>query len=78
MLAFLNCNELLFTATDMPDYDDRQKLEGEDEEQAAHYSKTLTRTDLYGETKVYVNRDIAHERIVIRTERDEGKVTALE
>jgi hypothetical protein len=52
----------------MPDYDDRQKLEGEDEEQAAHYSKTLTRTDLYGETKVYVNRDIAHERIVIRTE----------
>jgi len=69
---------LVIAATDMPDYDDRQKLEGEDEEQAAHYSKTLTRTDLYGETKVYVNRDIAHERIVIRTERDEGKVTALE
>lgn len=62
----------------MPDYDDRQKLEGEDEEQAAHYSKTLTRTDLYGETKVYVNRDIAHERIVIKTESENGKITAVE
>jgi hypothetical protein len=62
----------------MPDYDDRQKLEGEDEEQAAHYSKTLTRTDLYGETKVYVNRDIAHERIVIKTEISAGKITAVE
>ena len=62
----------------MPDYDDRQKLEGEDEEQAAHYSKTLTRTDLYGETKVYINRDIAHERIVIKTESGSGKVRATE
>ena len=62
----------------MPDYDDRQKLEGEDEEQAAHYSKTLTRTDLYGETKVYINRDIAHERIVIKTESGNGNVMATE
>jgi hypothetical protein len=60
----------------MPDYDDRQKLEGEDEEQATHYSKTLTRTDLYGETKVYVDREIAHERIVIKTESESGKLTA--
>lgn len=72
------CLNILRTATDMPEYDDRQKLEGEDEEQAAHYSKTLTRTDLYGETKVYVNRDIAHERIVIKTETQSEKVTASE
>ena len=57
------------TATDMPDYDDRKELEGEDEEQATHYSKTMDRTNLYGEDKVYVNRDISHERIVMKIEQ---------
>ena len=52
----------------MPDYDDREDLEGIDEEKANHYSKTQTRMDLYGEEKVYVNRNIAHERIVIQTQ----------
>jgi hypothetical protein len=61
-------NNLVVAATDMPDYDDRKELEGEDEEQATHYSKTLGRNNLYGQDKVYVNRDIAHEIIVIKTE----------
>ena len=52
----------------MPDYDDRKDLEGEDEEQAKHYSKTMDRTSLYGEAKVYVDREIAHERIVFKTQ----------
>ncbi|KAL7532601.1 hypothetical protein ACHAXR_008521 [Thalassiosira sp. AJA248-18] len=60
-------NNLVVAATDMPDYDDRKDLEGEDEEQATHYSKTLDRNNLYGQDKVYVNREIAHERIVIKT-----------
>ena len=62
-------NNVWMPATDMPDYDDRKELEGEDEEQATHYSKTLDRNNIYGEGKVYVNRDIAHERIVMRTHR---------
>lgn len=53
------------TATDMPDYDDRKELEGESKEQATHYSKTLDRNSLYGEGKVYVDRKIAHEKIVM-------------
>ena len=60
-------NNLVVAATDMPDYDDRKDLEGEDEEQAKHYSKTMDRTSLYGEAKVYVDREIAHERIVFKT-----------
>jgi hypothetical protein len=55
------------TATDMPDYDDRKELEGDDKEQAAHYSKTLDRNSIYGEGKVYINREIAHEKIVMTT-----------
>ena len=51
----------------MPDYDDRKDLDGEDNEQAAHYSKTLDRSNLYGQDKVYVNRDIAHERIIMQS-----------
>ena len=58
------------TATDMPDYDDRKELEGEDKEQATHYSKTLDRKSIYGEGKVYINREIAHERIVMTTHVD--------
>lgn len=60
----------VFIATDMPDYDDRKELEGDDKEQAAHYSKTLDRNSIYGEGKVYVNREIAHERIVMTTQVD--------
>eukprot|EP00984_Skeletonema_dohrnii_P006678 scaffold2378_cov137-Skeletonema_dohrnii-CCMP3373.AAC.1 len=45
-------NNLVVAATDMPDYDDRQGLKGEDMDQAAHYSKTLDRTTLYGYKKV--------------------------
>ena len=53
----------------MPDYDDRKELEGEDEEQATHYSKTLDRNNLYGEEKVYVDGDIKHERIVMKVQQ---------
>ena len=60
----------------MPDYDDRKDLEGEDEEQATHYSKTLDRHNLYGQDKVYVNREIAHERIVLTTQTNSAGVTA--
>ena len=69
----LNClliSEILrLTATDMPDYDDRKDLEGEDEDQATHYSKTMDRISIYGEGKVYVDRDIAHEKIVMKTQQ---------
>ena len=54
----------------MPDYDDRKELEGDDKEQAAHYSKTLDRNSIYGEGKVYINREIAHEKIVMTTQVD--------
>ena len=40
-------NNLVVAATDMPDYDDRKELEGEDEEQATHYSKTLVSCCLF-------------------------------
>ena len=50
----------------MPDYDDRKDLEGEDEQQTTHYSKTLERNKLYGEEKVYVDRTIADERIIMK------------
>ena len=53
----------------MPNYDDRKELEGEDEEQATHYSKTLDRNNLYGEEKVYVDGDIKHERIVMKVQQ---------
>jgi hypothetical protein len=70
-----SCNNRRTTATDMPDYDDRKELEGESKEQATHYSKTLDRNSLYGEGKVYVNRNIAHERIVMIM-RDESFSTS--
>ena len=57
-------NNLVVAATDMPDYDDREDLE----EAAPHYSKTADRTSIYGVEKVYTNPDIAHERIVFKTE----------
>lgn len=56
------------TATDMPDYDDRKDLEGDDQEQAAHYSKTQERGKLYGEEKVYIDRNVVDEKIIIRTQ----------
>lgn len=59
-------NNLIVAATDMPDYDDRKDLKGEDKDQAAHYSTTLDRTTLYGYEKVYVDREIAHERVVFQ------------
>jgi len=71
-------NNLVVAATDMPDYDDRQELEGSDKEQTAHYSKTQTRTDLYGLDKLYVDRNIAHERIVIQTQVVRKVASAME
>ena len=64
-------NNLVVAATDMPDYDDRQELKGEDKDQAAHYSKTLDRTTLYGYKKVYTDREIAHERVVFQIQSDQ-------
>ena len=52
----------------MPDYDDRKELEGDDQEQAAHYSKTQERGKLYGEEKVYTDRNVVDEKILIRTQ----------
>jgi len=59
-------NNLVVAATDMPDYDDRKDLKGEDKDQAVHYSKTLDRTTLYGYAKVYVDREISHDRVVFQ------------
>lgn len=64
------------SATDMPEYDDRKDLEGEDEKQATHYSKTLDRNNLYGEAKVYIDREISHERIVLRTHQSSGVIAS--
>eukprot|EP00985_Skeletonema_marinoi_P028047 scaffold23853_cov154-Skeletonema_marinoi.AAC.1 len=64
-------NNLVVAATDMPGYDDRQELKGEDKDQAAHYSKTLDRTTLYGYKKVYTDREIAHERVVFQIQSDQ-------
>jgi len=69
-------NNLVVAATDMPDYDDRKELEGEDEEQATHYSKTLDRNNLYGEEKVYVDGDIKHERIVMKVQQQVSSSSA--
>ena len=64
------CCLIVNAATDMPDYDDRKELQGESKEQATHYSKTLDRNSLYGEGKVYINREIAHEKIVLIMQND--------
>ena len=56
-----------FSSEKVPDYDDRKNLQGEDEAQAKHYSKTMTRDLLYGAERVYSNTEIAHERIVFST-----------
>ena len=67
---------ILCTATDMPDYDDRKELGGEDEEQAQHYSKTQERGKLYGEEKVYINRNVDDERIVMKTQVSSSAVSS--
>ena len=53
-----------FSSEKVPDYDDRKNLQGEDEAQAKHYSKTMSRELLYGAERVYADTLIAHERIV--------------
>lgn len=64
-------NNFVVAATDMPDYDDRKGLKGEDKEQTVHYSSTLDRTNLYGYTKVYVDREISHDRVVFQVQSQE-------
>jgi mannosyltransferase OCH1-like enzyme len=61
-------NNLVVAATDMPDYDDRKDLKGEDKDQAKHYSQTLDRMNLYGYVKVYVDRETAHERVMFQVQ----------
>ena len=56
---------LVVAATDMPDYDDRENLSGEDEDKKAHYSETHVKLGVYGLDKLYTDRVIANERIEI-------------
>jgi len=65
-------NNLVVAATDMPDYDDRKDLKGDDKDQAVHYSKTLDRTTLYGYAKVYIDREISHDRVVFQIQSDQA------
>jgi len=51
---------LVVAATDMPDYDDRDKIEGN-----VHYSDTHVKFGIYGLEKLYVNREIANEAVRI-------------
>ena len=54
---------LVIAATDMPDYDDRDKIEG-----GKHYSDTHVKFGIYGLDKLYEDRKIANEdiRVVVR------------
>jgi len=51
---------LVIAATDMPDYDDRDKIEGN-----AHYSDTHVKFGVYGLDKLYTDRKIKNEKISI-------------
>ena len=51
---------LVIAATDMPDYDDRDKIEGN-----AHYSDTHVKFGVYGLDKLYTDREIKNEKITI-------------
>mmetsp|Transcript_1235 Transcript_1235/g.2885 ORF Transcript_1235/g.2885 Transcript_1235/m.2885 type:complete len:744 (-) Transcript_1235:64-2295(-) len=51
---------LVIAATDMPDYDDRDKLESN-----VHYSDTHVKFGVYGLDKLYIDRKIANEKILI-------------
>ncbi len=51
---------LVVAATDMPDYDDREKLEDME-----HYSKTHVKTGIYGLEKLYTDKNTANEDIHI-------------
>lgn len=44
----------------MPDYDDRDKIEGN-----AHYSDTHVKFGVYGLDKLYTDREIKNEKISI-------------
>lgn len=57
---------MVVAATDMPDYDDREQLEGDDSQE--HYSKTHVKTGIYGLDKLYIDSHKANE--VIRIEID--------
>jgi len=57
---------LVVAATDMPDYDDRDKLEGNEKQN--HYSDTHVKFGVYGLDKLYVDREVAGEdiKVVVR------------
>jgi hypothetical protein len=50
---------LVVAATDMPDYDDRDKQDGNKE----HYSKTHVKSGIYGLEKLYMDSIKANEDI---------------
>ena len=65
---------LVVAATDMPDYDDREKLVDQE-----HYSKTHVKTGIYGLEKLYVDNKKANEdiRIVIDATNNRPKAVDL-
>lgn len=58
---------LVVAATDMPDYDDRDKLEGN-----VHYSDTHVKFGIYGLDKLYIDREVANEDIQLKVKGPPG------
>jgi hypothetical protein len=50
---------LIVAATDMPEYDDRESVDGHN----THYSKLRVKGRIYGMSGLYKDRDVAHEAI---------------
>jgi hypothetical protein len=72
--TFLDQN-LVVAATDMPNYDDWEKLEDKE-----HYSKTHVKTGIYGLEKLYTDNKKANEEIhiVVDATNNRPKATAWE
>lgn len=54
---------MVVAATDLPEYDDREKLEDNE-----HYSKTHVKTGIYGVDKLYIDNQKANENIRIHVD----------
>lgn len=63
---------LVVAATDMPDYDDREQLDGQDQQE--HYSKTHVKTGIYGLDMLYIDKNKVNENIRIDVNASNRKV----
>mmetsp|Transcript_23502 Transcript_23502/g.31134 ORF Transcript_23502/g.31134 Transcript_23502/m.31134 type:complete len:485 (-) Transcript_23502:729-2183(-) len=54
---------LIFAATDLPDYDDRKQLHGDEKEKHGHYSDLHRTQQIYGQEGLYTDKITADEKI---------------